>query len=152
MKKRDHGQAVEPLVSEEGGEQENGAAQSKTPTITLIIIGPEDMGTILEVETVFIAGETVLDVLKRVTREQRIHMEYRGKNGTAYVEGINNVYEFDYGAESGWLYSVNGVFPNRSAGIWDVEAGDDIRWLYTVNLGRDWDAYNLNEDVNEVKE
>lgn len=120
-------------------ELQNEATQQ---TITLTIIGPEDIGTILEdTEVEFKEGETVLDTLKRVTREHKIQMEYRGRKGTAYIEGINNIYEFDYGAESGWLYSVNGVFPNRGAGVWPVEANDHIRWLYTVDLGKDWDAY-----------
>jgi hypothetical protein len=127
-------------------DQADAAAKEQTPVIKLTIIGPTDMGTVLDTETEYIEGETVLDVLKRVTRERRIQMAYRGRNATAYVEGINSVYEFDYGAESGWLYSVNGHFPNRSAGIWDVEAGDHIRWLYTVDLGRDWDAYYLDRE------
>ena len=28
-----------------------------------------------------------------------------------YVEGIGNLYEFDCGSESGWMYKVNGWFP-----------------------------------------
>ena len=31
---------------------------------------------------------------------------------SAYVEGINNLYEFDVSQGSGWMYRVNGWFPN----------------------------------------
>lgn len=140
-------QQVQQEQQEKQGQQKQGTDsnlqdQAAQQTITFTIIGPEDTGTILEdTEVEFKEGETVLDTLKRVTREHKIQMEYRGRKGTAYIEGINNIYEFDYGAESGWLYSVNGVFPNRGAGVWPVEANDHIRWLYTVDLGKDWDAY-----------
>ena len=32
-----------------------------------------------------------------------------------YVEGINQLYEFDCGKNSGWMYSVNGEYPNYGA-------------------------------------
>ena len=54
-----------------------------------------------------------------------------------YVEGINNLYEFDCGQGSGWMYSVNGVFPNYGASDCTVQDGDSIRWLYTCDLGSD---------------
>lgn len=31
---------------------------------------------------------------------------------SAYIEGIGNLYEFDCGNLSGWMYSVNGVWPD----------------------------------------
>nr|WP_269448160.1 DUF4430 domain-containing protein [Lentibacillus sp. JNUCC-1] len=62
--------------------------------------------------------ETVLDVLIRVTRNRKIQMDYRGGQGaTAYVEGMRNVYEFDRGQGSGWMYRINGVFPDRGQGL-----------------------------------
>ena len=47
-------------------------------------------------------GNTVLDVLKMARDKFRLHMEYSGGSGSgAYVEGINNLYEFDGGRWSG---------------------------------------------------
>lgn len=86
-------------------------------------------------------GDTVLDVMIRETRARRLQMEFSGRGAMAYVKGIDNLYEFDEGPESGWLYRVNGVFPDRSAGIWPAEAGDVIEWLYTRDLGRDVGGY-----------
>jgi len=102
------------------------------------IEGPSDVETIMEAVTVELQeGDTVLDILQRITREEGIQMEHRGRGSTAYVAGIDNYYEFDKGPGSGWMYSVNGYFPNRGSGTWKVEEGDHIEWHYTKDLGRD---------------
>ncbi|MFD1849449.1 DUF4430 domain-containing protein [Oceanobacillus bengalensis] len=86
-------------------------------------------------------GDTVLDALIEITREKKIQMDYRGGQGaTAYIEGIANVYEFDRGQGSGWMYRVNGIFPDRGAGVVPLLAGDRVEWLYTTDLGADLGA------------
>lgn len=100
---------------------------------------PED-GVILEKETVtFYEGESVFDVLLRETQNHRIHMEYSFTPvyNSSYIEGINNLYEFDCGELSGWMYSVNGWYPNYGCSRYQVQAGDTIEWHYTCDLGRD---------------
>lgn len=56
---------------------------------------------------------------------------------SAYIEGINNLYEFDCGEGSGWVYSVNGVYPNYGCSNYKVQPGDSIEWHYTCNFGKD---------------
>ncbi|MFC0014323.1 MULTISPECIES: DUF4430 domain-containing protein [Allobacillus] len=86
-------------------------------------------------------GFTVLDALIKITKAKKIQMDYRGGQGaTAYVEGIANVYEFDRGSGSGWMYRVNGIFPDRGAGVVPLLPGDRVEWLYTTNLGKDLGA------------
>ncbi len=110
-------------------------------TAQLTIVGSEDIGVILNtVEVEIQETDTVLDVLQRTLREKKIQISVRGGGAGAYVEGIYNLYEFDRGPGSGWMYSVNGSFPNRSAGVWPVQEGEHIRWLYTVDLGKDLGA------------
>lgn len=109
--------------------------------VTLSITGDEEHGVILAAAQYEIKkGESVLDLLKRITREQKIQMEYQGRATFAYVEGIDNLYENDHGSESGWMYKVNGEFPSKAAGSWIVEPGDTIEWLYTLDLGKDLGA------------
>ena len=109
--------------------------------VTMTIRSMEGLPTILPAKPVsWEQGDTVLDLLIRVTREHRIHMAYRGRGRTGYVEGIDNLYEFDHGPASGWVYSVNGVFPDRSAGGWEADQGDEIIWWYTLDAGRDVEA------------
>lgn len=87
----------------------------------------------------FTEGENVFDVLKRVTREKDIQMEFRedALYSGAYIEGINYLYEFDGGTLSGWMYKVNGQFPNYGCSKYIVKDGDEIVWMYTCDLGRD---------------
>jgi hypothetical protein len=84
-------------------------------------------------EIAFQEGETVLDVLKRETRARRLHMEYDGVGAAAYVRGIDNRYEFDRGAESGWIYTVNGEEINTGAGVYKPAEGDEIVWRYIIS-------------------
>lgn len=100
---------------------------------------PSD-GVILPATTVtFSPGESVYDVLQQVCRDYGIHMEseFTPMYNSAYIQGINNLYEFDVGNESGWMYKVNGWFPNYGCSRYQVEDGDVICWVYTCDLGAD---------------
>lgn len=95
-------------------------------------------GTILaKTKVEFQEGDTVFDVLCRIRDTYKIHVSYRGTNGAQYVDGINNLYEFDGGRWSGWMYCVNDWYPNYGCGQYAVKNGDVIEWNYTCNLGRD---------------
>ncbi len=97
-------------------------------------------GILLAPATVTIeSGESVFDILLRVTRDNKIQMEFSRTPGTnaAYIEGIGNLYEFDCGSLSGWMYRVNGEFPNYSCSDVTVSDGDTIEWVYTCDLGAD---------------
>jgi hypothetical protein len=107
-------------------------------TVSLSIVGDKEHGVILSAQSVPIEqGDTVLDVLSRVVKGKKIQMEYSGVKATAYVKGIDNLYEFDDGPKSGWMVKVNGKTADRSAGNYPVKAGDTIEWLYTLDLGKD---------------
>jgi len=90
-------------------------------------------------EVVFYEGESVFDVLLRETRDNKIHMEFVDTPiyNSNYIEGINNIYEFDCGELSGWMYKVNGRFPNYGCSRYQLKDGDKIEWVYTCDLGED---------------
>ncbi len=97
-------------------------------------------GVILTATTVtFYEGESVFDVLQRVCKEKGIHMEasWTPIYNSAYVEGIHNLYEFDCGALSGWMYKVNGWYPNYGSSRYQLKDGDVVEWRYTCDLGND---------------
>ena len=97
-------------------------------------------GVILETVTVtFYEGESVFDVLQRICKEYGIHMEaeWTPIYNSAYVEGIHNLYEFDCGALSGWMYSVNDWYPNYGCSRYRLKEGDVVQWRYTCDLGND---------------
>lgn len=56
---------------------------------------------------------------------------------SCYIEGINNIYELDCGSMSGWMYCVNGVYPNCSLGDYKLKNGDSIAINYTCDMGED---------------
>ena len=97
-------------------------------------------GVILPKKTVeFHPGESVFDILNRETKASKIHMEssFTPAYNSAYVMGIHNLYEFDCGELSGWMYKVNGWFPNYGCSRYEIKPGDSIEWVYTCDLGRD---------------
>ena len=98
---------------------------------------PEDGVILPETKVEYTDGETVFDILARVAKSNGIHMEYSGTKGLQYIEGIYNLYEFDCGGLSGWIYSVNGWSPNYGCGQYKVERGDVLKFEYTCDLGRD---------------
>ena len=107
---------------------------------------PKD-GVILPMTTVeFTPGETVFDVLKRVCEAADLQIEYSWTPlyDSYYVEGINHLYEFDCGFESGWMYEVNDGFPNYGSSAYEVKPGDKIEWKYTcTGLGTDVGAERM---------
>lgn len=92
--------------------------------------------TVLELEE----GDTVFTLLCRVRDQYKLQMEYSGGGGSEYIEGINNLYEFDGGRWSGWMYCVNGWYPNYGCGQYVVSDHDVIEWNYTCDLGLDLDG------------
>ena len=97
-------------------------------------------GVILAKTTVtFYEGESVFDVLQRLCKQKGIHMEaeWTPIYNSAYVEGIHNLYEFDCGALSGWMYKVNGWYPIYGSSRYQLKAGDVVEWRYTCDLGHD---------------
>ena len=100
---------------------------------------PSDGWILAASEVEFTEGESVHDVLQRVCKDAGIQMEssFTPAYNSAYVEGINNLYEFDCGQLSGWMYNVNGWFPNYGCSKYTVQDGDVINWVYTCNLGKD---------------
>ena len=90
----------------------------------------------------FLEGESVYDVLKRVCTYSGIHLSYDWtvEYGGYYIEGINHLYEFDCGNGSGWMYQVNGWYPNYGCSNYILKDGDIIIWNYTCNLGKDLGA------------
>lgn len=138
------------------GKKEPAKTQPEQPTCTLTIhcdtlVGkPEDLdaakaelvpasGLLYSATVSFTAGESVFDVLQRAMQEAGIPMEFTSVPvyGSAYIEGIANLYEFDCGPLSGWVYSVNGVFPNYGCSKYALKDGDEVLWQYTCDLGAD---------------
>lgn len=95
-------------------------------------IVPDDGIIFPETEVGFNEGESVYDVIRRVCTENKIHLDasITPAYNTAYVKGINNLYEFDCGEFSGWTYSVNAVMPQYGCSDYTLSRGDRIVFHY----------------------
>ena len=104
---------------------------------------PQDGVIYAAKKVVFYEGESVFDVLLREMKANKIHMEFNMTPiyNSNYIEGINNIYEFDCGELSGWMYKVNGWFPNYGSSRYALKDGDIVEWVYTCDLGRDVGGY-----------
>lgn len=99
-------------------------------------------------------GSTAFDVIKQACSEgvcsdkckycekNGIHLDYIYTPGydSYYIRGIHQLYERDCGSQSGWMYSVNGIFPNYGCNKYEVKENDVIKFLYTCDLGEDLGA------------
>ncbi len=87
----------------------------------------------------FEPGESVFNVLQRTLKQNKLHLEFSTTPlyNTAYIEGICNLYQFDAGSLSGWMYAVNGQFPLTGCSNTLLQPGDEIVWHFTCDLGAD---------------
>ena len=102
---------------------------------------PTDGVILPPTEYVLRPGDTVFDILDRAVLYNKIQMEYQGADqnsyGSVYIQGIHYLYEFSCGHLSGWMYRVDGEFPNYGCSKYKLKDGQIIEWIYTCDLGRD---------------
>ncbi|MGM1049458.1 MAG: S-layer homology domain-containing protein [Bacillota bacterium] len=126
-----------------GGDNGSGNGGGVVPPITKTItlsaekrsIGEGDI--IAPISVTIQDGDNAFTALKRAADQRGISIDYTGSGASLYVQAIDGLGEFDKGPLSGWMYSVNGTFPNYSAGLYTLNNGDTLRWQYTTNLGKD---------------
>ena len=96
-------------------------------------------------------GESAFDVIKKACEENvctdkckycqasgvQIEYTYTPAFNNYYIEGIHQIYEKDCGTQSGWMYSVNGAFPDVGTSSYEVSPGDVIVFSFTCNMGED---------------
>ena len=102
---------------------------------------PQD-GVMLPVTTFVIEdGETVFDILSQAAAAYGLRVQNTGvtanSSALAYISGINDLHEFDFGDLSGWVYRVNGERPSVGCGEYKLHDGDVIEFLYSCELGED---------------
>lgn len=97
---------------------------------------PDD-GIIFSKTVAFKEGDSAFDVLKREMNKAKIHLEfnYTPAYNSTYVEGINNLYQFDCGEMSGWLYKINGEILNKASSSYTVKENDRVEFVYTCAFG-----------------
>ncbi len=114
------------------------ATQPKAKTVKVTIdftnavnYGKQGLPSNTTVEVEYEEGDTGRSVLEKAAAKS--DLEVTGRSD--YVTGIGGLKEKKCGPESGWLYSVNGVYPNKGANSYKVQPGDEVVWIYTVKMG-----------------
>ncbi len=109
-------------------------------------------GFILENAAVTLSkGKTAFDALKKACGENvctdnckycqksgiQIESSYTPAYKSYYVEGIHQLYEKDCGSLSGWMYNVDGTYPDVSSSVYNLKGGEKITFAYTASMGDD---------------
>ncbi len=93
-------------------------------TINIQVIG---MGNTMMAGTLNVdKNSNALSVLKIIAAKNGKEVE----GSDYYVSGIGGLKEKQHGPMSGWMYSVNGVAPNKAAIKHDLKDGDKVVWYY----------------------
>ena len=93
-------------------------------TINIQVIG---MGNTIMAGTLNVdKNSNALSVLKIIAAKNGKEVEGNYFNGS----GIGGLKEKQHGPMSGWMYSVNGVAPNKAAIKYNLKDGDKVVWYY----------------------
>jgi hypothetical protein len=82
-------------------------------------------------------GESAWEALRLAAQTTGTPVAKSGSGASVYVKTIKSLSQFDHGAKSGWVFSVNGVFPSESCGAYKPADNDEIIFYYSLDLGRD---------------
>lgn len=94
---------------------------------------PKNGCLLAKTKVTFQKGATVFDVLKQICKKKKIQLEYSWTPvyNNYYIEGMGQLYEFDCGYESGWVYLVDGKQANYGCSSYKLKGGEEIIWAYT---------------------
>ncbi len=79
-------------------------------------------------------NDTPFEILKKYCDDNEIKYEYNDYSGSYYVSAIDGYKEGNDGQFSGWVYYVNGEFPQESSGTFVLREGDEIVFRYVTEF------------------
>ncbi len=88
-------------------------------------------GIMADCEVPYTEGMTAMDALKAAAKLKGI--EFVESHG--YVRGIGGLYEKDCSGSSGWIFNVNGEYPNVSCDKYKLNENDTMTFIYTAEQG-----------------
>lgn len=84
-------------------------------------------------KTTLKSKSTVYDLLKKACNDKGITYTAKDTMYSVYIVGINNIDEKDCGKDSGWMYTVNGSYPNVGVDSKKLKDGDKVVFTYTCS-------------------
>jgi hypothetical protein len=80
------------------------------------------------------SGKTVFDVFRQVLADKGFTYEASGSYIAAVTDSKGvRLAEFDKGEDSGWMYTVDSVFPDKMMNAYYLSGDESIQFLYTGN-------------------
>lgn len=70
------------------------------------------------------------EAIKQACDAYGIQYEFKS---SSYLSGMNYLYEFNAGPNSGWMYKVNGRVPNKGCNSYYLNGSEDILWYYVIS-------------------
>ncbi|RXT05646.1 S-layer homology domain-containing protein, partial [Ammoniphilus sp. CFH 90114] len=142
-----------------GGGGDGGGGSDNNPFLKTIKVTVKGLDGVLVLDTSVNISSTATPYQVLVEAIGLDKVKTRGSGSSLYVTEIQGLAELAHGPESGWNYSVNGIFPSASAGEYSLNNQDHVSWLYTKDLGNDvgntgggsttTQTGTLNEDVQK---
>ncbi|WP_018758252.1 S-layer homology domain-containing protein [Paenibacillus terrigena] len=130
---------------------DGGTTPQPTKQVTLLVdkLTIKKGYVIQQSKVVMQPGDTAWSVLQRELDSRGISYSARwtDKFNSIYVESIAGDGEFDHGSGSGWMYNVNGKYPNYGASLYVLKDGDKLQWRYTTDLGKDLGVDNSDWEI-----
>lgn len=70
------------------------------------------------------------EAIKQACDANGIQYEFKS---SSYLSGMNYLYEFNAGPNSGWMYKVNGRVPNKGCNSYYLNGSEDVLWYYVIS-------------------
>ncbi len=122
-----NGQSSSSSGSSDSGSSSKGSEDSGTVTVSVSVSSSAADGRVSgSASPTFEKGATAYDALCATG----LSVTARSSQYGIYVSAIGGLAEFEYGGNSGWMYSVNGSAPNVSCGSYVLKDGDHVSWYY----------------------
>ena len=136
--------------------QGGSSGSEESPSVYISVKDPNGKAYHKKTAYDFKEGETAYSLLLKTGLTVKATKEHQYDG--VYIESIEGLGEFDEGKVSGWMYKVNGEFPDYSASLYELSEGDYVEWVYTRDLGEDvgekptWGSTETKNDKKEEKE
>ncbi|MCM3629921.1 DUF4430 domain-containing protein [Paenibacillus glycanilyticus] len=152
---------AESTIVVDGGGSNPPPSATKYVTLSVDKLTINKGYTVSNTKIELLSGDTAWSVLKRILDNRGLTYEYvfTPKYNSVYLQSIDGDGEFDHGSGSGWMYNVNGVYPNIGASLYELKDGDKLQWRYTTDLGidlgvdpGDWETPGENGNNNGIGE
>ena len=70
------------------------------------------------------------EAIKQACDAYGIQYEFKS---SSYLSGMNYLYEFNAGPNSGWMYKVNDRVPNKGCNSYYLNGSEDVLWYYVIS-------------------